>query len=180
MRIGAIARALRIHALICDASGFVVAIEARHAEREVAMLDLFLAVPRRHGAPDGLYLDNVAMHRGEELRLACERIGADVLHARPWRRLRPRRDGALLALVARRLPRPPQEPRSTTSMCASTHYHYAPRGGLVGKPSSETWARARCRALIGPLLVRRVGGYDRRVLLVAAADDVGEHFMSWS
>ncbi len=41
-----------------DASGYVVALEAHHTEREADMLGLFLGTLGRVGAPDGLYLDN--------------------------------------------------------------------------------------------------------------------------
>ncbi|MBE7449464.1 MAG: DDE-type integrase/transposase/recombinase [Kofleriaceae bacterium] len=58
LRIGSTTRPLRVHALLDDASRFIIAIEARHSEREPDMLALFLAAPGRHGAPDGLYLDN--------------------------------------------------------------------------------------------------------------------------
>jgi len=37
----------------------VVALEARHTEREDDMLDLMLGALRRHGAPDALYTDYV-------------------------------------------------------------------------------------------------------------------------
>jgi putative transposase len=67
LRIGATTRPLRIHALLDDASRFVLALEAHHTEREADMLDLLLAALRRHGAPGGLYLDSVPRHRIEVL-----------------------------------------------------------------------------------------------------------------
>jgi len=83
LRVGDTTRPLRIHALLDDASRFVVALEAHHSEREDDMLGIFLAALRRHGAPDALYLDNGATYRGDALRLACERLGVTLLHARP-------------------------------------------------------------------------------------------------
>jgi hypothetical protein len=59
LRIGKTTRPLRIHAMLDDASRFVVALEALHAEREADMLDVLLAALRRHGAPDAIYLDYV-------------------------------------------------------------------------------------------------------------------------
>jgi putative transposase len=153
LRIGATTRPLRIHALLDDASRFVVAIEARHAEREVDMLELFLAALRRHGAPDGLYLDNGATYRGEGLRLACERLGVSLLHARPgdapargkmerfWRSLRAGCLDHLGRLTSL------HDVQVRLDAFVADHYHRAPHAGLVGKPPFEAWARARCRAL---------------------------------
>jgi transposase InsO family protein len=56
-------RPLRIHALLDDASRFVVAIEARHTERETDMLEILVRALRRHGPPDVLYVDSVPRHR---------------------------------------------------------------------------------------------------------------------
>jgi len=78
------ARPLRIHGLLDDASRYVVALEAHHAEREVDMLGMLVAALRRHGAPDALYLDNGSTYRGDALRLGCERLGVTLLHARPY------------------------------------------------------------------------------------------------
>ena len=77
-------RPLRIHALLDDASRFVVALEAHHAEREVDMLGMLVGALRRHGAPDALYLDNGPTYVGEALRLGCERLGVTLIHARPY------------------------------------------------------------------------------------------------
>ncbi|WP_237080502.1 DDE-type integrase/transposase/recombinase [Myxococcus xanthus] len=75
---------LRIHALLDDASRYVVALEAHHTEREVDMLGLMVRALRKHGPPDALYLDNGATYRGETLATACARIGTSLLHARPY------------------------------------------------------------------------------------------------
>ena len=84
LRIGQTTKPLRIHALLDDASRFVVALEAHHTEREDDMLGLFLGVLRRNGRPDALYLDNGSTYRGEALRIACERLDITLLHARPY------------------------------------------------------------------------------------------------
>jgi len=138
-------RPLRIHALLDDASRFVVALEAHHAEREVDMLGLLVAALRRHGPPDALYLDNGSTYRGEALRVGCERLGITLLHARPydapargkmerfWRTLR---DGCLAHLG------------SVTSLhdvqvrlgaFLDEHYHVAPHAGLLGKTPGAVW-----------------------------------------
>ena len=77
-------RPLRIHALLDDASRYVVALEAHHHEREVEMLGLFVGALRRHGPPDALYLDNGSTYRGETLSTACARLDVTLLHARPY------------------------------------------------------------------------------------------------
>jgi transposase InsO family protein len=83
LKIGEQSVPLRIHAMLDDASRFIVAIEAHSTEREVDMLGLLCRALRRHGAPDALYLDNGSTYRGEALRLACERLGITLLHAQP-------------------------------------------------------------------------------------------------
>jgi len=75
---------LRIHALLDDASRYVVALEAHHTEREVDMVGLMVRALRKHGPPDALYLDNGATYRGETLATACARIGTSLVHARPY------------------------------------------------------------------------------------------------
>jgi len=130
---------LRIHALMDDASRYVVALEAHHTEREVDMLGLFVRALRRHGRPDALYLDNGSTYRGETLATACARLSMPLLHARPydpeargkmerfWRTLR---EGCLDFMG------------SLTSLhdvnvrllaFLDSHYHQAPHAGLYGK-----------------------------------------------
>lgn len=75
---------VRIHALLDDASRYVIAIEAMAQEREVDMLALLVRAVRRHGPPDALYLDNGSTYRGETLSLACGRMGTTLIHAKPY------------------------------------------------------------------------------------------------
>ncbi len=75
---------LRIHALMDDASRFVVALEAHHKEREVDMLGLLVRALRRHGKPDALYLDNGSTYRCDTLATACARLDMTLLHAKPY------------------------------------------------------------------------------------------------
>jgi putative transposase len=137
---------VRIHALLDDASRYVVAIEARHQEREVDMLAVLIRALRRFGAPDALYLDNGATYRGETLSLACVRLGTSLVHARPydapargkmerfWRTLREqclvfcKEVGSLHDLNVRIL------------AWLDEHYHRAPHGGLVGKTPADVFA----------------------------------------
>lgn len=153
LRIGQTTRPLRVHALLDDASRFVVALEAHHTERECDMLGLMLAAVRRHGAPDGLYLDNGPLYSGAALRLACERLGITLLHARPydapargkmerfWRTLR---EGCLDHLgTMTQL----HDVQARLLAFLDEHYHPAPHGGLFGKPPAEAWATATLRAV---------------------------------
>src|SRR3954465_9727684 len=84
LKIGSTTRPLRIHAMLDDASRYVIPLEALHSEREADMLGLLLAALRRHGAPDAIYLDNGSTYRGEALRLCCERLDVTLIHARPY------------------------------------------------------------------------------------------------
>lgn len=158
LRIGDTTRPLRIHALLDDASRFVVALEAHHSEREDDMLGLFLSALRRHGAPDALYLDNGSTYRGDALRLACERLGVTLIHARPgdapargkmerfWRTLR---QGCLDHLgTLTHL----HDVQARLLAFLDEHYHRAPHAGLFGKLPTEAWASATTRTIDEPTL----------------------------
>lgn len=139
-------RPLRIHALLDDATRFLVAIEAHHSERELDMVGLLVRALRRHGAPDALYLDNGSTYRGHTLRLACERLGVTLLHARPydapargkmerfWRTLR---EGCLdfLGAVASL-----DDVQVRLRTFVETHYHVAPHGSLLGRAPGLVFA----------------------------------------
>ena len=84
LRIGQTTKPLRVHPMLDDASRYVVALEAHHTEREDDMLGLMLGALRRHGRPDGLYLDN----------------DVTLLHARPTTH-RPAENGEILEDTAR-------------------------------------------------------------------------------
>lgn len=143
-------RPVRVHALLDDASRYVVAIAAYHTEREVDLIDMLVPALRRHGRPDSLYLDNGSTYSGKLLATACPRLGMALLHARPydpeargrmerfWRTLR---EGALDFMGG------------CTSLhdinvrlwaFVDRHYHSAPHAGLMGKsPASAFAARQR-------------------------------------
>jgi putative transposase len=137
---------VRIHALLDDASRYVVAIEARHTELEVDMLAVLVRALRRFGAPDALYLDNGPTYRGQTLSLACARMGIALLHAKPydapargkmerfWRTLRDQclvfcKDlGSLHEINVRIL------------SWLDEHYHKAPHGGLMGQTPADAFS----------------------------------------
>jgi transposase InsO family protein len=151
LRVGKTTRPLRIHALMDDASRYVVALEAHHTEREADMLGLFRATLRRTGAPDGLYLDNGPTYVGETLRIVCERLGVTLIHAKPydapargkmerfWRTLREGcldHIGTMTSL---------HDVQARLLAFVDEQYHKAPHGGLLGKTPAEAWADARTR-----------------------------------
>jgi hypothetical protein len=136
---------LRIHALLDDASRYVVALEAHHAERELDMLGLLVGALRRHGPPDALYLDNGATYRGNVLRVACERLGITLLHAKPhdpqargkmerfWRTLR---EGCLnfLGNVSSL-----HDVNVRLWAFLDVHYHQAPHASLMGRSPAHVF-----------------------------------------
>lgn len=139
-------RPVRVHALLDDASRYVLAIEAMHQEREIDMLGLLVRAIRKHGPPDALYLDNGSTYRGHTLALACARIGTTLVHAKPYdapargkmeRFWRTCREGCL----------------DFTGTLSSLHdvnvrlyafiderYHRSPHAGLMGKTPESVFA----------------------------------------
>lgn len=146
--IGGKSRPLRIHALLDDASRYIVALEAHHTEREVDMLAVLIAALRRHGAPDALYLDNGPTYIGTALRLACERLGITLIHPEPydpqargkmerfWRTLR---QGCLdfLGSVSSL-----HDVNVRLLAFLDQHYHVAPHGALLGRAPGVVYAEA--------------------------------------
>ena len=151
---------VRVHALLDDASRYVLAIEAMHQEREIDMLGLLVRAIRKHGPPGALYLDNGSTYRGQTLAIACARMGTALVHAKPydapargkmerfWRTLR---EGCL----------------DFTGALSSLHdinvrlyaflderYHRAPHAGLMGKTPSAVYNAA----------TRHPDGFDEKQL----------------
>jgi putative transposase len=163
---------LRIHALMDDASRYVVALEAHHHEREVDMLGVFVRALRKHGPPDAMYLDNGATYRGDTLATACARIGTTLLHARPydapargkmerfWRTLR---EGCLDFLGSLSSL---HDVNVRLIAFLDVHYHQAPHAGLLGRAPASVWAdspppvdgfdEAKLRAALTTRIRRRV------------------------
>lgn len=140
---------VRIHALLDDASRYVVAIEAMAQEREVDMLALLVRAVRRHGPPDALYLDNGATYRGQTLSLACGRMGTTLIHAQPydapargkmerfWRTLREGVldfTGALGSL---------HDLNVRLYAFLDEHYHHSPHASLFGKTPAAAYEAYR-------------------------------------
>jgi putative transposase len=98
-------------------------------------------------------LDNGPLYSGAQLRLACERLGITLLHARPydapargkmerfWRTLR---EGCLDHLgTMTQL----HDVQARLLAFLDEHHHRAPHGGLFGKRPAEVWASATLRAV---------------------------------
>jgi putative transposase len=148
LRLGEVVRPLRIHALLDDASRFVVGLEAHHTEKESDMLGLLVRALKRHGRPDALFLDNGSTYRGEVLRTACGRLGIALLHARPydaqargkmerfWRTLR---EGCLdfLGQLSSL-----HDVNVRLWAFLDEHYHRAPHAGLFGRAPAAVYTDA--------------------------------------
>ncbi len=137
---------VRVHALLDDASRYVVALRVASDEREETMLSLFTQALMEHGKPDAIYLDNGSTYRGEVLQLACSRLGITLLHAKPydapargkmerfWRRMREQAldhigQVASLADVEQKL-----------RTWLSRFYQDAPHAGILGRTPATVFA----------------------------------------
>ncbi len=142
---------LRIHGLVDDRSRYVVALEARDAEREDDMLSLFVGALRRWGRPDALYLDNGSTYSGLALATACGRLAVSLLHARPydpqargkmerfWRTLRE----GLVDHLDKSLSLKEVQRRLDTWLVR--HYHKKPHASLFGDTPESVWKERRTR-----------------------------------
>lgn len=154
LRIDGVSRPVRIHALLDDASRFVVAIEAHHTEREQDMLELFGDTLRRHPAPERLYLDNGSTYSGKLLSTICERLDVGLIHATPYspeargkmerffRTLRERclnHTGKLSSLEAL---------NARLWSFVDQDYHRRPHSGLMGKTPLEVFESERPDGLV--------------------------------
>lgn len=156
-------RPLRIHALLDDASRFVVALEALHTEREEDMLQILVRSLRRYGKPDAFYLDNGSTYRGEILKTACGRLDVTLLHARPydpqargkmerfWRTLR---EGCLdfIGTLSSL-----HDVNVRLWAFLDQHYHRSPHAGLLGKSPESVYLEAS----------READGLDEQKLRIA-------------
>jgi transposase InsO family protein len=140
---------LRIHALLDDASRYILAIQACDNEQEVEMLKLVVRALRLHPAPTTLYLDNGSTYSGEALSTACGRLNINLLHARPydpqargkmerfWRTLR---EGCLDHLGEQASL---HDVQVRMRAFIDEHYHRAPHASLMGRSPSQVWQQAQ-------------------------------------
>jgi putative transposase len=137
---------LRIHALLDDASRYIIGIAAYNSERESDMLTLFGKSLRTWGAPSFIYLDNGSTYRGETLATACGRLGTKLLHARPydpqargkmerfWGTLRQgclNHMGTMTSL---------HDVHARLIAFVTQHYHKAPHASLLGQSPESAWS----------------------------------------
>jgi hypothetical protein len=141
-------RPVRIHALLDDASRYIIALQAMHTERELDMLHLLVEAIRRHGPPERLYLDNGSTYRGDTLRVACARLGITLLHPRARdpeakgkieRFFRTLREGCLdhvgtLSSL--------HDVNVRLGAWLDRHYHQAPHAGLMGRSPGKVFRAA--------------------------------------
>lgn len=139
---------VRIHAILDDASRYVLALEALPSEREVDMLHLMVRALRKHGGPDVLYLDNGSTYSGNILRLGCERLAITLLHAAPydpeargkmerfWRTLREQCLAFMGGLGSL------HDINVRLWAWLDQHYHRAPHAGLLGRTPAAVWTAA--------------------------------------
>lgn len=128
-----------VHGILDDHSRYVVALEAREAEREVDLLSVLAGALMRFPSPEVFFVDNGSCYRGDVLRLAVDRLGIRLVHAQPhdpqargkmerfWRTMRSRctdhlRPGATL-----------QELNAALLAFLDADYHRRPHAGLLGK-----------------------------------------------
>lgn len=137
---------VRIHALLDDASRFIVVLSVESDEKEDTLLRLLVRALRLYGVPDALYLDNGATYRGDALRLFCSRLGITLLHARPydpqargkmerfWRTLRENVLDHLGSVTSL------QDISSRIQAFLDVHYHPSPHAGLMGRAPGLVYA----------------------------------------
>jgi putative transposase len=157
LKVGKSSEPLRVHAILDDASRYIVGIRALSAERELDMLDLFCDALRVHGRPKVLYLDNGPTYTGDVLKTACARLGIALVHAKPHdpqargkmeRFFRTLREGCLdfcsglgsLHDVQVRL-----------LAFLDKHYHVRPHAGLLGRSPLAVWTEGRAQREAGGL-----------------------------
>ena len=173
INIDGVSRPVRIHALMDDASRFVVALEAHHTEREQDMLELFADTLRRHPAPEKLYLDNGSTYSGRLLATICERLEIGLIHATPYSpQARGKMERFWRTLQSRCLDHMAR-PESLDTLNArlwsflETDYHSRPHAGLMGNTPAEVFDDKRPDGL-GPVGKNRlnrafVGRTTRRI-----------------
>ena len=158
---------VRIHAVMDDASRFVVAIEACASEREQDMLELFADTLRRRPAPQSLYLDNGSTYSGKRLQAVLDRLGIGLIHATPyspqargkmerfWRTLRERCLHYVGPLTSF------DELNKRLWAFVDEDYHTRPHAGLMGRTPKEVFVTEK------PDEVRRVDEKTLRDAFVA-------------
>jgi hypothetical protein len=160
---------LRIHAILDDASRYVVALAVFSTEREADMLELTARALRRWGGvPRTLYLDNGSTYSGQMLATSCARLGVTLRHARPhdpqargkmerfWRTLR---EGCLdhLGAVATL-----HDVQVRLLAWLDVHYHKVPHAGLMARAPDAVWAERELDCIDEAKLSAAMTAHGRR------------------
>lgn len=136
----------KIFALLDDKSRLVVAVRAFFHESQMAFLSLLLFAVLRRGIPRALYLDNHGSFNGGDVRLACARLGINLLHAEPydapakgkierwWRSLRRRVLSRLEGKVETL-----DDLNLRLSSWVEGYYNQHPHAGLGGRTPLSVW-----------------------------------------
>lgn len=150
-----------VHGLLDDCARYVLALDARQAEREVDLLSVLSGALLRFPAPSVFYVDNGSCYRGEVLALMGERVGIRVVHAEPydpeargkmerfWRTLRQRCTDHL----------PPgatlHDLNAALLAWLDEDYHRSPHAGLLGETPLRKF-QAGLNGLPEPLSARQL------------------------
>ncbi len=149
--IGGVSKPLRIHAIIDDASRYVVALEAHHSEREMDMVGMLAATFLRWGEPGAIYLDNGSTYRGEALATSLARLKVGLIHSKPYE---PESRGKIERFFGTLRSRCLDHLDNVSSLhdvnvrlhgFLDAYYHDRPHAGLMGKTPRKvfmTWWRA--------------------------------------
>jgi transposase InsO family protein len=84
IRIGTQARKAYLHAIIDDATRYIVAARFHLAEDTRSLLDDLMLAIRRFGIPKRLYTDNGAAFRSRHLRMVAAKLGVSLPHTPPY------------------------------------------------------------------------------------------------
>lgn len=171
LRINGRAVPLRIHAILDDASRYVVGIQACSTERESEMLELLVKAVRAHGRPGALYLDNGPTYIGVSLDTACARLHIGLTHAQPydapargkmerfWRSLR---EGLLDHMGTMQTL---HDVQVRLLAWLDRTYHVRAHGGLLGGSPAKVWEEGqRCDPVTADELANALTVRGRRRL----------------
>ena len=85
IRVGRNRRKTYLHVILDDCSRYVVQARFSLAENVETLLGELHDAIRRFGVPQRFYTDNGACYRSRHLKLACARLGIELVHTPPYR-----------------------------------------------------------------------------------------------
>lgn len=160
---------VRIHAILDDASRYVVALEVHGREREVEMLGMFGRAIQRVGAPKKIYLDNGATYSGAALVSVCGRLSVALVHAKPydpeargkmerfWRTMREQCLDHLGGMASL------HDIRVRLHAWLDQRYHGSAHAGLLGRDPRAVWNGSNvCERVEDATFLRAFSARDRR------------------